>query len=112
MQSGDSLSTSGTGVAIPLFKVFMPESVMEPLREVLLSGYVGEGPKVRTFESQLATYLGNPNVLALNTGTSALHLALRLAGVGVGDEVISTPMTCVATNTPVLALGAAVVWAD
>jgi dTDP-4-amino-4,6-dideoxygalactose transaminase len=103
---------SGQGRSIPLFKVFMPESVMEPLREVLLSGYIGEGPRVEEFERQLAPWFGNDQVLALNNGTAALHLALRLAGVGPGDEVISTPMTCSATNEPILAHGAKIVWAD
>jgi dTDP-4-amino-4,6-dideoxygalactose transaminase len=48
----------------------------------------------------------------VNSGTSALQLALRLADVGSGDEVISTPMTCTATNVPILAAGANIVWAD
>ena len=103
---------SGQGEAIPLFKVFMPESVMEPLREVLLSGYIGEGPKVKTFERQLSGWFGNPHTLALSNGTAAIQLALRLSNVGPGDEVISTPVTCVATNTPILAMGARIVWAD
>ncbi len=103
---------SGQGEAIPLFKVFMPESVMEPLREVLFSGYIGEGPRVMEFERRLAPWFGSENILALNNGTAAIHMALRLAGVGPGDEVISTPMTCVATNVPILAAGARVVWAD
>jgi len=103
---------SGGGTAIPLFKVFMPESILAPLNEVLMSGYIGEGPKVKEFEKQLGPWFGNPNVLALNAGTSALQLALRLANVGVGDEVISTAMTCTATNEPIMAMGAKIVWAD
>jgi len=103
---------SGHGTDIPLFKVFMPESVMEPLREVLLSGFVGEGPRVEAFEDLLAPWFGSRHVLALNNGTSALQLALRLSNVGWGDEVISTPMTCSATNEPILALGGKIVWAD
>ncbi|MCD6175581.1 MAG: DegT/DnrJ/EryC1/StrS family aminotransferase [Planctomycetes bacterium] len=107
-----NLLLSGGGTAIPLFKVFMPESVLAPLNEVLMSGYIGEGPKVKEFEQQLGPWFGNPNVLALNTGTSALQLALRLANVGFGDEVISTAMTCTATNEPIMAMGAKIVWAD
>jgi len=103
---------SGEGKNIPLFKVFMPESVFEPLREVLLSGYIGEGPRVEEFERRLSPWFGNKNVLTVNNGTSALQLALRLADVGYGDEVISTAMTCSATNEPILALGAKIVWAD
>jgi len=103
---------SGEGKNIPLFKVFIPESVMEPLRKVLLSGYIGEGPRVEEFERQLAPWFDNNNILALNNGTAALQLALRLANVGYGDEVISTAMTCSATNEPILAMGAGIVWAD
>ncbi len=103
---------SGGGKDIPLFKVFMPESVVEPVRQVLMSGYIGEGPRVERFEKELAPWFGNENVLAVNNGTAALHLALRLAGVGYGDEVISTAMTCSATNEPILAMGARIVWAD
>lgn len=97
---------------IPLFKVNMPEGVVGPLQQVLLSGYIGQGPKVAEFEKALEPWVGSRNVLALNSCTSALHLALRLAGVGPGDEVISTPMTCTATNMPVLERGATLVWAD
>lgn len=103
---------SGGGKAIPLFKVFMPESVMEPLRRTLFSGFIGEGPRVEEFERELEPWCGSEQVLTVNNGTAALQLALRLAGVGPGDEVISTPMTCSATNMPVLALGAKIVWAD
>ena len=110
-QSVNSL-LSGGGTAIPLFKVFMPESVLEPLNQVLMSGYIGEGPRVKEFEKQLGPWFGNENVLALNSGTSALQLALRLSDVGFGDEVISTAMTCTATNEPIMAMGARIVWAD
>ena len=95
-----------------LFKVHMPQSVDAPLLEVLHSGFIGQGKKVDEFESKLADYFGNKNVLSLNSGTSGLHLALRLANVGYGDEVISTAMTCTATNMPILAAGAKIVWAD
>jgi len=103
---------SGEGKNIPLFKVFMPESVFEPLRKVLLSGYIGEGPRVEEFEHRLGAWFDNNNVLAVNNGTAALQLALRLANVGYGDEVVSTAMTCSATNEPILALGAKIIWAD
>ncbi len=112
--SSDSVKRlcSGGGEAIPLFKVFMPKSVMKPLKEILFSGYIGEGPRVKEFEQKLAPWFGSENVLTLNSGTSAIQLALRLANVGYGDEVISTPMTCVATNEPILSIGAKIVWAD
>ena len=98
--------------AIPLFKVHMPESVLEPLAGTLSSGHIGQGPRVEEFEQALSEWFGSQNVLTVNAGTSALQLALRLANVGASDEVISTPMTCAATNVPILAAGAKVVWAD
>lgn len=98
--------------AIALFKVFMPATVMPELQQTLFSGYIGEGPRTVQFETELAQWLGVPHVVSLNSGTSALHLAMRLAGIGPGCEVITTPLTCLATNTPIAALGARPVWAD
>jgi dTDP-4-amino-4,6-dideoxygalactose transaminase len=97
---------------IPLFKVHMPDSVVGPLSDTILCGFIGEGPRVKEFEARLGAYFGNPHVLTLNSCTSALQLALRLAGVGFGDEVITTAMTCTATNEPIMAAGARIVWAD
>lgn len=97
---------------IPLFKVFMSPDVTDALKEVLYSGFVAQGPKVDEFEGKLSGFFGNPYVVTLNSGTTALHLALDLIGVGPGDEVITTPMTCTATNWPILAHGATIVWAD
>src|SRR5215472_10644213 len=85
--------------------------LLPALEETLYSGQVGQGPKVAEFEAALAPIVGNRNVLTVNSGTSALQLALRLAGVR-GGSVVTTPMTCSATVLPVLAEGAAPVWAD
>src|SRR5213080_1312942 len=98
--------------AIPLFKVHMPETVLAPLAETVLSGYLGQGPRVAEFEKALAPWFGNNRVLTVNSATSGLQLALRLANVKPGDEVISTPMSCSATNVPIMAAGAKIVWAD
>jgi dTDP-4-amino-4,6-dideoxygalactose transaminase len=97
---------------IPLFKVHLPDTVLEPLAATLFSGYIGQGPRVEEFERALAPWFGSQNVLTVNSGTSALQLALRLANVEYGDEVVTTPMTCTATNTPIMAMGAKIVWAD
>lgn len=90
----------------------MHESALEGLEKVLLSGYIGQGPKVEEFEKGLSPWVGNQNILTVNAGTSALHLALRLANVTSDSEVISTPMTCSATNSPIMERGATIVWAD
>ena len=97
---------------IPLFKVFMPKSVDEKIVKILHSGYIGQGLKVDEFEKRFAKFIKNPYALALNSGTSAMHLALRLANISYGDEVITTPMTCVGTNMPILAQGGKIIWAD
>lgn len=96
----------------PLFKTHIDTtSALENLRGVFESGYMNEGTQVSELEHSLKPYLGE-NITLLNSCTSALHLALHLAGVGPGDDVVTTPMTCVATNTPIKARGANVVWAD
>lgn len=97
---------------IPLFKVFMAKSVLKPLNEVVMSGYIGQGSQVDTFETKIASFINNRYVFSVNSGTMALQIALRLANVGYGDEVISTPMTCTATNWPILGAGARISWAD
>lgn len=97
---------------LPLFKVHMPKTVMEPLEKVLMSGYIGQGQKVEEFEKALVSWVGSPNCLTMNSGTSALHLAMRLAGVERGTEVITSPMTCTATNEPILERGGEIVWGD
>jgi dTDP-4-amino-4,6-dideoxygalactose transaminase len=97
---------------IPLFKVYMSHNAVDQASQVLRSGYIGQGPIVDKFEAALSSWVGGASLVTLNSGTSALHLALHLAGVGPGDEVISTPLTCSATNTPILHTGANIVWAD
>jgi dTDP-4-amino-4,6-dideoxygalactose transaminase len=97
---------------IPLFRVAMSSDVDGPLLDVLHSGFVGQGAKVDEFEARLSEYLGTPYVVTVNSGTAALHLAYRLANVGQGSDVISTPVTCQATNQPLLERGARIIWAD
>lgn len=98
---------------IPLFKVFMSDQAPSRVGETLMSGYVGEGPRVQEFEDAFAQLVGAPlPPLALNSCTSALDLALHLCGVTIGSEVITTPMTCTATNGVIANRGGKIVWAD
>lgn len=99
---------------IPLVKVAFPprDFLLPALESVLYSGQVAEGQQVYEFEEQFSKRFNVPNVLAMSSGTAALHAALTLAGVRPGDEVISTPMTAEPTNTSILYCGAKVVWAD
>jgi dTDP-4-amino-4,6-dideoxygalactose transaminase len=101
-------------MTIPLFKPFIapPDELMPALQETLYSGYISEGPKVKEFEEKFAEFIGVRHALAFSSGTAALHVALVLAGVKPGDEVISTPMTAEPTNTAIMQTGAKIVWAD
>lgn len=98
---------------IPLFKVFMAPEAPARVVEVLNSGYIGQGPQVEAFEAELQGLLGTPAPpLTTNSCTSAIDLALHLIGVGPGDEVVTTPVTCTATNSPIVTRGAIPVWAN
>lgn len=97
---------------IPQFKVYMQHESADMVAEVLASGYIGQGPKVEQFEKELQAFLGYEYGVTVNSGTSALWLALHLIGVGPGDIVVSTPMTCSATNEVISLRGAEIFWAD
>ena len=91
----------------------MSDTAAAEVADVLASGYIGQGPKVEEFERALAKHLGTPNVVTVNSGTSGLQLALYMIGAGVGSgEVLTTPLTCVATNWPILHSGFDIRWAD
>jgi len=97
----------------PMFKVHIDvNESLKNLKKVLKSGFLNEGEEVEKFKNSLIEYFNHDNVIPLNSCTSALTLALKLSGVSHGDDVVTTSMTCVATNTPILNLGANVVWAD
>ena len=96
---------------LPLFKVFMSDEAVEEAKKTLTSGYVTQGPKVEEFEKSLGSFIGTIPV-TVNSCTSALQLATHLAGGTNGDLVISTPMTCSATNTAIKATGGQIIWAD
>lgn len=99
---------------IPLIKPFMPprDQLIPRLEEILYSGYIAEGEATQEFETRLSELIGNPYCLTLNSGTAALHIALKLTGVKEGDEVISTALTAEPTNTTIVLTGARVVFAD
>lgn len=97
----------------PIFKVHIDkEAALKELDKVLGSGFLNEGEQVTELTQKMSAYLDHPHVMLVNSCTSALTLALRLAGVKPGDSVISTAMTCVATNTPIHDVGAKIIWAD
>ena len=94
------------------FNTYISPQAIALATEVLQSGWVSEGRMVKQFEETLETQLGLTNPVALNSGTSALHLALALAGVKPGDEVILPAQTFVATGLVILMQYAKPVFAD
>jgi dTDP-4-amino-4,6-dideoxygalactose transaminase len=107
---------TGLATGLPTFLPFTRPSIDEEtiaaVGEVLRSGWITSGPKVLAFEAELSALFGGRTVRAFNSGTITLEIALQLAGVGPGDEVITTPLSWVATANVVLHLGARPVFVD
>jgi perosamine synthetase len=99
-------------MAVKLFRPYVSWRAVWNVIKVLRSGQLAEGPLVKQFENEFAQKFGLKNVVALNSGTSALELAYELAGIEPGDEVISPVLTCTATNLPLVRKGAKIVFAD
>lgn len=94
------------------FHTHISQKSFKRVEKVLQSTFVSEGEVVKEFEDQLGNKLGLPNPVAVNSGTSALHLGLAVSGVGSGDEVILPAQTFVATGLVILMQGATPVFAD
>jgi perosamine synthetase len=97
---------------IDLFKPYIPQGVINEVSNVLHTRWIGQGPKVNLFERRFEEKFGIKNAVSVNSGTAALETAYDLIGLKPGDEVISTPLTCTATNLPLVRLGIKIVWAD
>lgn len=95
-----------------LFNTHISKESVRLVNSVLASGWLSEGKLVKEFESALEKHLGLVNPVAVNSGTSALHLALALAGITSGDEVILPAQTFVATGLVILMQNATPVFAD
>jgi perosamine synthetase len=114
MERPDSVAAPATAPATPIdmFRVYVCEEAIQAATAVLRSGHIGEGPVVKAFEREFANISGSPYNVAVNSGTSALHLAMILAGVDSGDEVITTAQTMMATSHAILMQRARPVFAD
>jgi len=96
---------------IPVFRPSFGEEELEALREPFKTGWIGLGPKTREFEQRFAEYIGTRFAVAVNSGTAALHLALKVVEIQE-TEVITTPMTFISTNHAILYNGGIPVFAD
>lgn len=107
---------------IPLFHVNTGVQVIPGLEKTFASGFISQGPKVLEFEKLLGNYFGNSSVVTTNSCTSSLFLSLQLlknantennwSGISENDHVLSVPLTCTATNWPILHNGYNLRWVD
>lgn len=97
---------------LPFSKPSIGREEVEEAVRTLESDWLTTGPRAARFEEDFKSYIGARHALALNSATAALHAALVAAGVGPGDEVITTPMTFVATANVIEMVGARAVFAD
>lgn len=97
---------------LPFTRPYIDEATIAAVGDVLRSGWITSGPKVLEFEQQLSEYFSGRPVRTFNSGTCTMEIALRIAGIGPGDEVITTPISWVATANVILEVGATPVFAD
>ena len=99
-------------IKVSIASPVIEEEEINAVIDVMKSGMIAQGPKVIEFEEEFAKYVGAKYGIATNSGTSALHVALLAAGIGEGDEVITTPFTFAATGNSILYTAARPVFVD
>lgn len=97
---------------LPFTKPTIDEETIAAVANVLRSGWLTSGPNVQALEAQLSEYFGGRPVRTFNSGTCTMEIALRIAGIGAGDEVITTPNSWVATANVIIEVGATPVFVD
>ena len=106
------MDLSKLNLKIRMFSPYVSPKSITHVEKVLKSGYLGEGPIVKEFEKTFSQLTGSKYPVAVNSGTSAIHLAVVMAGVKPGDKVITTAQTMMATSHAILAQFAKPVFAD
>lgn len=97
---------------IPIYKPYMPDNLMPELNEILYSGQLSYGKYGKLFESTLKEYIGCEYIMTINSYNTAMQVVLSTLGLQFGDEVIASPVSCLASNQPFTTKGLKVVWAD
>ena len=97
---------------LPFTKPTIDEETIATVADVLRSGWLTSGPKVKELEAQLSAYFEGRPVRTFNSGTCTMEIALKIAGIGAGDEVITTPNSWVATANVIIEVGATPVFVD
>ena len=88
--------------SIPLFRPLVSDEAISAVSQTLASGWIGSGPRVEEFELEFAAFVEADHCVAVESGTAALHLALHVLDLAPGTEVITTPLTWVATHHAIL----------
>ena len=97
---------------LPFTRPTIDDETIAGVAEVLRSGWITSGPQVKAFEAKLSELFGGRPVRVFNSGTCTMEIALRIAGIGPGHEVITTPLSWVATSNVILEVGARPVFVD
>jgi dTDP-4-amino-4,6-dideoxygalactose transaminase len=106
-----AVGQEGSGF-LPFTRPTIDEQTIAGVADVLRSGWITSGAQMREFEARLSDYCGGRPVRVLNSGTGALEIGLALLGVGPGDEVVTTPLSWVATANVIVRAGARPVFVD
>ena len=97
---------------LPVARPDLGAAERDAVAAVMASGWITQGPMVRELEAAFAKFCDAPHAVATATGTAALHVALLALEIGPGDEVVTTPLSCIASANPILFQGARPVFAD
>ena len=97
---------------IPIAKPYLTEEEAQAAYDTILSGWITQGPRVEEFEKKFAAYTGAAYAVAVSNCTTALHLSMIVAGVGMGDEVICPSMSYIATANAIKYVGGIPVFAE
>ena len=97
---------------IPIAKPYLNQEDAQAAYDVIMSGWITQGPRVQEFEEKFAAYTGAKHAVAVSNCTTGLHLAMIVAGIGAGDEVICPSMSYIATANSIMYVGAKPVFAE
>ena len=97
---------------IPFSPPDMTEAEVNEVKEAILSGWITTGPRTKELERQIASYVGTERAVCLNSATACMEMALRLLGIGAGDEVIVPAYTYTASASVIDHVGAKIVFID
>ena len=97
---------------IPIYKPYMPDNLMLELNNILYSGQLSYGKFGKQFETQLKNFIDCEYLLSVNSYNTAMLVILTTLGLNSGDEIIASPVSCLASNQPFVTKGLKVIWAD